>query len=159
MKRTVITLIILASFVLTYAVDFTLKSGRTIQGSLQGIRDNSAYVVDANDKLHILHFSDILAVNAGSGDISDQIKSRKPYMNINPAEYHDGNIFSTMVSSDSLSAFVAAQEQLDVKAQTKQLKRIADNFTYLSVISTIGIVSTLIFLLTFDPEESDPANQ
>lgn len=155
MKRTIITIVILASFVLTYAVDFTLKSGRTIQGSLQGIRDNAAYVIDANETLHILHFSDILAIDAGSGDISDQIKARKPYMNINPADYQEGGILSAMVTSDSLSAFVAAQEQLEAKAQTKQLKRIADNLTYMSIISSLGIVGALVFMITYKPENTD----
>ena len=127
MKRTIITILILTSFVLTYAVDFTLKSGKTIEGNLQGIRDNSAYVIDADNKLHILHFTDILAIDAGSGDISEQIKARKPYMNINPADYQSSGIERAMVAADTLSAFVAYQEQLEAKNQTIQLKRIGFN--------------------------------
>lgn len=69
------------------AVDFNLTDGSVVIGELKGIQDDSMYIVDASNLLHIVPIASITTINSGYGDVSVSWKRKKPFMDIDPATY------------------------------------------------------------------------
>lgn len=135
------------------SVDFTLDNGAMIIGTLEGIQEGNMYIVDTQNQLHIVPMDDIKSINAGTGDVAFSWKRKKPFMNIDPATYQLATNQLSPLSPESLTAFIAEQPKPAMSEEAKQLKRIANNLTYMSAITTVGIVGAIIWALTYEPNE------
>ena len=136
------------------SVDFALDDGAMIIGTLEGIQEGNMYIVDTTNQLHIVPMTQIKSINTGTGDVAFSWKRKKPFMNINPANYQVLSTNGSLMSPESLSAFVANQKKPEMSEEAKQLKRIASNLTYMSVITTVGIVGAIIYAITYEPKDT-----
>jgi len=147
MKR--ITLICMACLLLgsLFATDFVMKDGTTLIGTLYGKQDESFYIIDGDNQLHVVPIVFIYQVNDGFGDVLDIWAKRKDFMKDLPEDATEAPIVDRTSSPSPLLLTPPPSLPEPTYAET-QLRSISSALWVMAGVQIAVIVGTAVFLIS-----------